>query len=377
MISAAYIHIPFCSHICYYCDYNKIFFNEQIVDDYLVALEQEIKMTTKKIPTDYLRTIFVGGGTPTSLNTHQLAKLTSIIKKYLNYDAATEFTFEANPDCAEIEKYKILQDAGVNRLSFGVQTFNDKLLKEIGRTHHKNDVFKIIENVTSLGFSNLNIDLMFGLPHQTVADFSNSLEIAKTLPIKHLSAYSLIVEPKTVFYNLAQKNKLHLPIEDDEALMYDLLVNEMQSINFKQYEISNFAKKNYESRQNLTYWNNEQYYGFGAGAHGYVGQKRYGNVLPVNKYINMLKEKELPRLETVKLTKQQQIEEEMFLGLRKTAGISIDVFKKKFSIDPLKYYEREIDSNIKKDFITVDGDTIKLTKLGLIFSNEVFQTFIK
>lgn len=376
MIKAAYLHIPFCEHICHYCDFNKVFLKGQPVDDYLQALDQEMKMTLDEYPTNQLQTIFVGGGTPTSLNEQQLERFCESINRNLPKSENLEFTFEANPGDLSTDKLQILKDAGVNRISLGVQTFNDELLKKIGRVHRAKDVYQTIERAKAIGFDNISIDLIFSLPTQTVTDFQESLAEAFTLDIAHYSAYSLIIEPKTVFYNLLKKGKLPTPGEDIEAQMYEMLMEEMEKNSFSQYEISNFSKPGFESRHNLTYWNNEYYYGFGAGAHSYVNGSRRSNTGPVKKYIDQIKGGVLPVFEEHQVTKAEQMEEEMFLGLRKTEGVSISHFTEKFDVDPLKLFEQEIADLVAKQWIDVKSNHIFLTKKGRFLGNEVFQSFL-
>jgi putative oxygen-independent coproporphyrinogen III oxidase len=376
MIKAAYLHIPFCEHICHYCDFNKVFLKGQPVDEYLQALEQEMVLTLNKYPTDKLQTIFVGGGTPTSLNEQQLERFCGSITRHLPMNRNGEFTFEANPGDLTKEKLQILKDAGVNRLSLGVQTFNDELLKKIGRVHRAKDVYQTVENAKSIGFKNISIDLIFSLPTQTITDFKESLTQAFTLDIQHYSAYSLIIEPKTVFYNLMQKGKLPTPGEDAEAAMYELLMEQMEKHGFNQYEISNFSKPGYESKHNLTYWNNDYYYGFGAGAHSYVNGWRRSNAGPLKKYMELIDNGNLPIFQEHQTSKAEQIEEEMFLGLRKTDGVSISQFIRKFDIDPLEIFENEISDLIAKKWIEVKKDNIYLTKTGRLLGNEVFQSFL-
>lgn len=377
MANTVYIHIPFCTEICHYCDYNKIYFNEHIVNNYLKALEQEIIMTKKKHDFKKVKSIFIGGGTPTSLTERQLIELTNIISKHFIFKEDYEYTIEANPDSITASKLAILKAGQVNRISFGVQTFDNNLLKSIGRTHKANHVYKALNLAVKANLTNINIDLMFGLPNQTVTQFKESILAGVELPIKHISCYSLVVERKTVFYNLFQKEQLSLPSENDEVIMFEMMQKILVDNGFNHYEIGNFAIPSFESVHNLTYWNNEQYYGFGAGAHRYLGNERASNVLPVNKYIQLLTEGKLPTKETVKLTKQNQIEEEMFLGLRKTAGISVKRVQNKFSINPLDYYEREINNLVEQNLLEVQSGMIKLTNKGRRLGNEVFQTFIK
>lgn len=376
MIKAAYLHIPFCEHICHYCDFNKVFLKGQPVDEYLLALEQEMILTLQKYPNKGLETIFVGGGTPTSLNEKQLDRFCESINRNLPMSSNLEFTFEANPGDLTKEKLQILKDAGVNRLSLGVQTFNDELLKKIGRVHRAKDVYQTVENAKSIGFKNISIDLIFSLPTQTITDLKESLTQAFTLDIQHYSAYSLIIEPKTVFYNLMQKGKLPTPGEDTEAAMYVLLMEQMEKHGFNQYEISNFSKPGYESKHNLTYWNNDYYYGFGAGAHSYVDDWRRSNAGPLKKYMELIDNGNLPIFQEHQTSKAEQIEEEMFLGLRKTDGVSISHFIGKFEIDPLELFENEISDLIAKKWIEVKKDNIYLTKTGRLLGNEVFQSFL-
>jgi putative oxygen-independent coproporphyrinogen III oxidase len=377
LIKSAYLHIPFCEHICHYCDFNKVFLKGQPVDDYLKALDQEIQLTVKQYPTDDLDTIFVGGGTPTSLNEQQLYRFCESINRNLPKSETVEFTFEANPGDLTKEKLQILKDAGVNRLSLGVQTFNEELLKKIGRVHKAKDVYQTIDHAKSLGFENISIDLIFSLPSQTLSDFKESLTEAFSLDITHYSAYSLIIEPKTVFYNLMKKGKLPTPGEDVEAAMYELLMEEMEKHGFNQYEISNFSKLGFESKHNLTYWNNESYYGFGAGAHSYLEGKRRSNTGPLKRYIDQTHSGVLPVVEEHQTTKEEQMEEEMFLGLRKTKGVSVTHFIDKFDVDPLLLFKNEIGELTDKQWLEVGKDHIFLTKKGRLLGNEVFQAFLK
>ncbi|KIY21084.1 MULTISPECIES: radical SAM family heme chaperone HemW [Mesobacillus] len=374
-MKSAYIHIPFCHHICHYCDFNKVFMKGQPVDDYLDALANEMKLTVKP-EQDVFKTIFVGGGTPTALDERQLSKLVESIQELLNFHQEIEYTFEANPGDLSKEKLVILRDAGVNRLSFGVQTFHDELLKKIGRSHRAKDVFESIENAKAAGFDNISIDLIYSLPSQTKEDFIDSIKTALSLGLVHYSGYSLIIEPKTVFYNLMQKGKLPITSEDTEAQMYDTLIDQMEKHGLHQYEISNFAIPGYESRHNLTYWNNEEYYGFGAGAHGYVQGLRRANYGPLKKYMEPVNNGDLPIMSEHKVTREEQMEEEMFLGLRKTKGVSIRHFAKKFGINPTEFFAEQIKDGIRKGLLETNSDQIFLTRQGRMLGNEVFQSFI-
>lgn len=377
MIHAAYLHIPFCEHICHYCDFNKVFLKGQPVDEYLLAMEKEIKLTFAEVPPPKkFSSIFVGGGTPTSLTVSQLDKLCEIITNNLSFDAQTEFTFEANPGDLSKEKFQILKNAGVNRLSFGVQTFNNELLKKIGRTHRAQDVLQTIQLARETGFENISIDLIYSLPDQTMEDFTETLKAAFALNLPHYSGYSLIIEPKTVFYNLFTRGKLPTVSEDIEAKMYETLMEQMEKHGYQQYEISNFSKPGYESRHNLTYWNNEPYFGFGAGAHCYVEGYRRSNFGPLKKYMEPLSENVLPIMEKHLVTKNESIEEEMFLGLRKQNGVSLSKFLSKFNEDLCQLFKEELNKLQKQGLIEINRDAVRLTKRGKLLGNEVFQSFL-
>ncbi|WP_020062234.1 radical SAM family heme chaperone HemW [Bacillus sp. 123MFChir2] len=377
MIQAAYIHIPFCQHICHYCDFNKVFIERQPVEQYLQYLEKEIVNTVNKTPFQEMKTIFVGGGTPTALNMEQTKKLLDIINRRLRPFAPNcELTFEANPGDLPKEKLNLLLEGGVNRISFGVQTFRDELLKKIGRQHTKEDAFIAIREAKEVGFTNINVDLIYALPGQTKEDVKETLEIAFTLGVQHFSAYSLIVEPKTVFYNLMNKGKLRLPGEDSEAKMYEIVMDEMEKHGYQQYEISNFSKEGYESRHNLTYWNNEEYYGFGAGAHSYVNGERIQNVGPLKQYFTKIDETGLPYLDVHTVTAQEKMEEELFLGLRKTAGVSKVEFNKKFGVEMNDIFVKQLSHNKEHELLQETNTHVCLTRKGKLLGNEVFQSFL-
>ncbi|WP_025092946.1 radical SAM family heme chaperone HemW [Bacillus safensis] len=376
-MKAAYIHIPFCEHICHYCDFNKFFIKTQPVDEYLAALEKEMQHTIEQKGEQELKTIFIGGGTPTSLTVSQLDKLMNSIHSVLKPTKnLIEFAVEANPDELSLEKLHVLKAAGVNRLSFGVQTFEDDLLKKIGRVHQKKDVLTSFERARAVGFDNISLDLMFGLPHQEKHHVMNSLETAFSLGAEHYSVYSLIVEPKTVFYNLMQKGKLHLPPQEREAEMYELVMDEMERHGLKQYEISNYAKPGFESQHNLTYWSNEDYFGFGAGAHGYVDGIRNVNAGPVKHYLELIDQTGFPYKETHQVTKAEQIEEEMFLGLRKIEGVKSAVFQAKYGAAPEALFSTVLEDLEEKGLIVKDDKGIRLTRKGKLLGNEVFQAFL-
>ncbi|MBC2190349.1 radical SAM family heme chaperone HemW [Listeria booriae] len=375
-MTAVYIHIPFCEHICYYCDFNKVFLEGQPVDEYVDLLIKEMEMVTKQHTMSPVETVFVGGGTPTTLNEAQLAKLCSAISRLFPMTENAEFSFEANPGDLSISKLQVMKDHGVNRLSMGVQSFNNELLKKIGRIHTVDDVYQSVNNAKQVGFENVSIDLIFSLPGQTEADFEDTLTKALDLDLPHYSAYSLIIEPKTIFYNLMQKGKLILPGEDAEANMYEKLMSTMEKHGRKQYEISNFAKPGYESRHNIVYWSNEHYFGFGAGAHGYIGETRYANYGPLKKYMQPLQNGDLPTFQQKELSLKEKMEEEMFLGLRKVAGVDKAHFQVKFGQSLDATFANAIDKTIEKGWLESTPESVRLTRRGRFLGNNVFQEFL-
>ena len=377
MIKSAYIHIPFCEHICHYCDFNKVFLKGQPVDEYLDAMESEMERQLAAYPPEgELETVFVGGGTPTALDERQLERLCRSIKENLPFGKDAEYTFEANPGGLSREKLEILYDGGVNRLSFGVQSFTDELLERIGRTHRASEVYETLETAMSVGFTNISLDLIYGLPGQTMADFKDTLDKALALELPHYSSYSLIIEPKTVFYNLMQKGRLQLPPQELEAQMYEVLMETMGRHGLEQYEISNFAKPGFESRHNLTYWDNNEYYGIGAGAHGYTGGNRIANHGPVKKYMKALEDGGLPVLEKHPVPVNEKMEEEMFLGLRKSAGVSAAHFRDKFFVEIEQVFGEAVKEQTARGLLVKEDGAYKLTARGKLLGNEVFQSFL-
>lgn len=378
MARGVYIHIPFCHQICNYCDFNKVFFKNQPVDEYIEALGREMEMTVAGMPEAFtnIETIFLGGGTPTALSAEQIEKLLSLITKHIPMSSVKEFSSEANPDELTIDKLQALYNGGVNRLSMGVQSFDQSLLKKIGRTHSNEHVYETIQNAKNVGFKNISIDLMYGLPGQTMEQWQETLEKALALNLPHYSAYSLIVEPKTIFYIQYAKGKLHLPTEDLEADMYGVLMDTMEAHGLRQYEISNFANEGYESTHNKIYWDNDEYAGFGAGAHGYLEGIRYSNVAPIKKYIETVMAGERPLLHEHEVTGDEKLEEQMFLGLRKSAGVTHEEFEKKFGQPMLSIYKEIIDQLQEEQLIEIDSEGIRLTRKGRFIGNEVFQRFL-
>lgn len=374
-VDAAYIHIPFCKKICHYCAFNKYFYDGQPVDRYLNSLDKEIERY--QVQKDQIfDTIYVGGGTPSCLNLEELEHLLVSIKHNLPYDHSTEYTFEINPGELTLEKCHLLVKYGVNRVSMGVQTFNDRLLRKIGRNHRERHIYQCIEWLREAGLTNLSIDLIFRLPEQTMEDFNDSLTKALFLNLPHYSLYSLIIENQTVFQQLQREGKLPLPSEDVDADMFELAINRLAEAQIKQYEVSNFAKEGFESRHNLKYWQYTDYYGFGAGAHGFVNGTRYYNYGPVHHYIREVESGNLPVINQLSLTKDDQMEEYLFLALRTTKGFSLSAFSKRFEIEAYQLFGKFFEQQKQDGLLEIEGDNVRLTTRGLFLADTVFRDLL-
>ncbi|WP_033152991.1 radical SAM family heme chaperone HemW [Streptococcus equinus] len=369
--TSAYVHIPFCTQICYYCDFSKVFIKNQPVDAYLQALIREFESYDIK----KLRTLYIGGGTPTSITAEQLEYLLMNLTKHLDLSVLEEFTIEANPGDLTEDKIEVLKNSAVNRVSLGVQTFNDKHLKQIGRSHNEAQIYSTIENLKKAGFHNISIDLIYALPGQTMEDVKENVAKAIALDIPHLSLYSLILEHHTVFMNKMRRGKLQLPQEDLEAEMFEYIISELEKNGFEHYEISNFTKSGFESRHNLMYWDNAEYYGVGAGASGYLNGVRYRNRGPIQHYLKAVSEGNA-RLSEETLTKEEMMEEELFLGLRKKSGVSIARFEEKFGVSFEERYGQIVRELCNQGLLVPDDNVVRMTKKGLFLGDTVAERFI-
>ena len=369
--TSAYVHIPFCTQICYYCDFSKVFIKNQPVDSYLEHLIEEYNAYDIK----KLRTLYIGGGTPTALSARQLAFLLEKLTDKLDLSYLEELTIEANPGDLDQEKIAVLKDSPVNRVSLGVQTFNDRMLKQIGRSHSEKDIYENIANLKKAGFDNISIDLIYALPKQTMEDVKINVAKAIALGIPHMSLYSLILENHTVFMNRMRRGKLSLPKEDLEAEMFEYIIAELEKAGFEHYEISNFSKPGFESCHNLMYWDNAEYYGIGAGASGYVDGVRYKNHGPIRHYLEAVKAGDA-RVQEEVLTLKEQMEEEMFLGLRKKSGVSKKRFEEKFGISFEEQYGAVVSELTEQGLLVPDRDIVRMTKQGLFLGDTVAEKFI-
>ncbi len=371
MTKNVYIHIPFCKSKCKYCSFIS-FTNIDYIATYINKLIEEIK-------TDYsgekLKTLYIGGGTPSLLKIEDLKKIINIF----NLDTDCEFTIELNPDDINLNYLKELQDLGVNRLSIGSQSFNDKILNFIGRRHDSQCIIKSIEIAKKCNFNNISLDLIYGLPLQTIELIKTDLDTFLNLDIQHISTYGLKIEENSYWgkifneknYQLELINsKIDIPNDDIQAEMYELINDILSKNKFYRYEISNFAKKGYESNHNLNYWNNNEYYGFGISAHGYINGNRYSNYETFNEYIQNKNKKEY----FYKLTEKEKLEEEIFLGFRKSSGINILNINQKYNIDFENKYKNVLKKYFKYFKKTPEGYSLNLQ--GVLISNIILSEFL-
>lgn len=356
-----YIHIPFCKTICSYCDFCKLINNKKWVIKYLQELKKEV---LKYYKGEIVETIYIGGGTPSSLDKEDLKELFEIIK-IIKKNKDYEFTFECNIDDLTKEKLELLYQNDVNRLSIGIQSFNKQNLKLLNRNHNYNTVKEKIELACIIGFKNINVDLIYAIPNQSIDDLKEDLDLFTSLNINHISTYSLIIEPNTKLYIDNIKN-----IDEElDYKMYEYINEYLNKKNFNHYEISNFAKNGYESNHNLVYWNNENYYGFGLGASGYINNLRYDNTKSLNKYLNGHY-----RLNEHKLEKKEIIENEFILGFRKTKGINKQDFYNKYQI---KLEENQMIKKLIEEGKLIDNnENIYIDPKKIYISNDILINFI-
>lgn len=361
-MNALYVHIPFCQHICSYCDFCKVYYKEDWASQYLDALLYE--MNEKKL-THHFRTIYIGGGTPSVLTNAQLEKLLTMLEPY-SHDVE-EYSIEVNPESTTIEKLKIMKKYGINRISVGVQTFQEELLPFIERYHTSQQAIDIIKQAVQLGINDINVDLIYGLPHQTLEDVKKDIGIISELPISHVSIYSLILEEHTLL-----KIQGYQPLdEEQDALWYEIINQELKKNHFHHYEISNYYKTK-PSYHNLTYWHYQEYEGVGLGAHSLKNHHYIENTQSLTQYLKHRFIKE-----TTKLTSKDELFEKIMMGLRLTEGISIDEVNQLYDIDFLKKYKAVIDKHTHLHMLKIENGYVKTTPQGMNCLNAILIDFLE
>lgn len=369
-----YIHIPFCKQKCLYCDFISFAQKEEMQEKYVEAIKKEINNWHKQNENFLIKTIYIGGGTPSFIESKYI---TQILNQF-EVGPATSITIEVNPGTVTKQKLESYKKTGINRLSIGLQSTNNKLLKEIGRIHNYEDFLQIYKTAIEVGFKNINVDLMIGLPNQSISDVKDTLNKITTLNPEHISVYSLIVEEGTPIAKLIQNKTLILPDEEKERQMYWYVKDYLELKGYKHYEISNFAKPDFESKHNMDCWEQKQYIGFGVAANSYIDNKRFCNISDLQKYIencNNGKFEDNIVIQEIQ-SKEDKMKEYMILGLRKIDGVSIQKFENKFNENPIMIFKKELQKLCEEQLILIDGDIIKLTNKGLDFANIVWEEFI-
>lgn len=358
--SSLYVHVPFCVKKCKYCSFYSLPYDEDLEKLYIKALLKEIEIA-KQLP-HLLKTIYIGGGTPSCLSIHGLKKLLSSLRESFKIASELEFSIEINPKTVSGEKLDLLKDYGINRLSIGVQSFNDKELLFLGRIHNAQDAVRTVEIALEKGFENISIDLIYGIPGQTLKGWEESLHIAVNMHIRHISLYELSIEKNTPIREEILKGKFLLPSEDDITGMYEFATDFLREKGFIKYEISNFAKRGFECKHNITYWLRMPYLGLGPSAHSFIDRKRFHNPSDLFAYSESLQSGELAWIEDYRVDELEELREKIFLGLRMTEGITIT---QKCLLEFMKNFERE-------KLLTFSENRVKLTERGMLVSNEIF-----
>ena len=369
-----YIHIPFCKQKCYYCDFVSYCNKNDLIEKYIQAVKKEIQLQEIK---SEITTIYIGGGTPSYIDTKYIKEILEEIKAK-NVLKEVEITIEVNPGTVTLEKLKEYKNCGINRLSIGLQSTQDNLLKMIGRIHNFEQFLETYQMARKVGFENINVDLMLGLPSQRISDLKESLEKVLELKPEHISVYSLIVEENTPIFDKIEKNELILPEEEIERNMYWYVKDTLELNGFHHYEISNFAKKGFESKHNLDCWNQQEYIGFGVAAHSYIDNVRYSNTESLEKYIENIDSGIPENNRTIHEVQNEddKKKENMLLGLRKIDGIKISDFKNLFGDNPIYLYRNELNKLSDEGLIEIDEDIIKLTNKGIDLANLVWEEFV-
>lgn len=371
-----YIHIPFCRQKCYYCDFPSYANYERFYADYVDALCHEISGQGKLYSEETIDSVYIGGGTPTVLEENLLATIIECVYNHFQLTSEAEFSIEANPGTVDYNKLNLLRRMNVNRISFGVQAFQNRLLINIGRIHRKIHIYESIEWAKRANFNNINIDLMYGLPGQNLRDIEESLRISLNMGTQHISVYGLKVEDDTVFSRLQQTGQLVLPSEEDDEAMYEYVNCFLPAAGYMRYEISNYAKSGYECRHNLKYWKYQPYVGIGAAACSFINRERRTNTADVIKYIEQINNHKSAVESIEQITPQNAMAEYVFLGLRTADGIKLAEFQKIFGENFTQYYGKVLNKMKKMELLIQQDNRILLTDQGMKYGNVVFRSFL-
>ena len=372
-----YIHIPYCIHKCGYCDFNSHPIKQDEMDHYIDALVVEMKHYAKIYTnTNIIKTIFLGGGTPTTLNPFQLERILKECVNEFTIASNAEITIEANPATVGIELMKSIRTMGYNRISIGVQSFDKAELKLLDRAHGPKEIHSTVDCARKAGFDNLSLDLMFAVPNQSLSSWENNLNKALEKNPEHLSTYNLTIEQGTAFSKLQSNGKLIMPDDDHQLELYKKTIERLTKKGFHHYEISNFAHRGKECKHNITYWENKNTLGLGAGASSYMNGTRFKNInLPAH-YIRQVKEKKIAVEHSETLEHRQAMGETIMLGLRLLQGISIHQFEKRFQISFINLFRNIISALKEKELVIIEKDYLRLSQKGLFWADSVTLEFI-
>lgn len=374
MKTGVYIHVPFCKQKCNYCDFYSVTNLE--TEKYLSALKVEMELIKERYDFS-ARSIYLGGGTPTVLKLKELEKLLNLINEEIPVREDFEFSIEANPSSLNQAKLKLLKEAGVNRISFGVQSFNNQRLSFLGRQHNRADIINSYALARKVGFKNISFDLIFAIPKQSLAEWKQDLEEAIELAPEHISAYNLKIEAGTEFHKQLKVGDINKISEELDLKMYQLAIDKLREAGYQRYEISNFAQNNFASQHNKIYWKSKPYLAFGPGAHFFDGQARGYNIASLQKYYKQLRKKrKLAWQEYNTLSQKDLIEEYLLMGLRLIDGISIIDFNNRFNLSFKELYANEIKELIARNLVSLEEDRVKLTERGLLLANQILAYFL-
>lgn len=382
-----YIHIPFCKQKCQYCDFNSYAGKENLIETYMKWVEFELKGVGEGNRVDYennlddlivVKSIYIGGGTPSFIDSKYIERIMEIVKECYTIDINAEITIEVNPGTVSQKKLETYLNSGINRISIGLQSTHNEILSKLGRVHSYEEFLYTYNLARKVGFKNINVDLMLGLPNQSLNDLQESITEVVNLEPEHISVYSLIIENGTPFCEKLEKQEIALPSDELERAMYWETKRKLEKAGYTHYEISNFAKPGFESKHNLSCWNQEEYIGIGASAHSYTNNVRYSNIDSIEDYIrNYENGNEIDNFVFhEKQNKESKMKEFMMLGLRKIQGIHIQDFKNKFGENPIYLYKKELEKLVNEELLEIDGDIIKLTDKGIDLANLVWEEFV-
>ncbi len=366
-----YVHIPFCLRKCRYCDFATYPLRPDLMEPFLSALETEAESVGAEVQ-GAVKTLFFGGGTPSLLDGRQMGWLMDALRRSFNIQPQAEITLEANPETADEPRLRAYRNAGVNRLSIGAQTFDDAALKQLDRTHSSEQINRAYQNARNAGFENINLDMMFALPGQTMREWQEDARRALSLDPEHLSVYNLTIEPKTVFHYWNRQGRLFLPDEDLQADMYEWTLDEMERAGYPYYELSNFAKPGSECEHNLRYWRNKPHAGIGPGACGYLNGERTANTRGTRSYIKRIEEGRDPIVERERLAGKAARAETIRQGLRMRSGVPLTEYARRYGLNLLDDFQTEIEQITRLGLAKLADGALRLTRRGVLLANEAF-----